>query len=152
MDISALRQDATEAAFDAFGIDVELLQGGSIAADKTVGGIWVQPVTATDLGGFDLQSDRPSRVLALKKIDAPKLGRGDLLRTQDGVGGRLKVFRVDAPVEIFSDHFRLQLVPDDTTTTRRGGGSKKEVSPDRKPHRPKPTPPPHELKGHGNDE
>ena len=142
--------DATGAAFDAFSIDVELLVGGSIAAAKTVGGIWVQPVTETDLGGFDLQSDRPSRVLALKRSDAPKITRGDRLRAEDGAGGRVRNFRVDAPVEIFSDHYRILVVPDDTITSRTVPSTGGKSAPDdRKPHqRPKPSHEPHEKDDH----
>ena len=153
MDISALRADATEIAFDAFGVDVELLVGGSITESKVVSGIWVQPVTTTDLGGFDVQSDRPSRVLALRRSDAPKITRGDRLRAGDGVGGRLKNFRVDAPVEIFSDHYRLSLVPDDATTSRASGASGKsepdrQPAPDRKPTDPQKPPPHTQLRDH----
>ena len=144
MDITGLRADATGAAFDAFAIDVELLQGGSIAETKTVGGIWTQPVTETDLGGLDVQSDRPSRILALRREDAPTITRGDRLRTRDGYNGRSRVFRVDGFHEIFSDHYRLSLVPDDTITSKVPAGGGKSV-PDRKPHeRPKPHPDPHE--------
>ena len=71
------------------------------------------------------------------------------MRTQDGVGGKVRNFRVDAPVEIFSDHYRLSLVPDDSHAARSGGSGKKEILPDRKPHRPKPsTLDPHGLKDH----
>ena len=152
MDITGLRADATGAAFDAFAIDVELLQGGSIAETKTVGGIWTQPTTQTELGGFDVQSDRPSYVLALKKADAPKVTRGDRVRAE--YGGRLRRFRVDGPLEIFSDHYRLQLVPDDTTAPPFGPSGKSipdhKPPPDRKPtddSKP-PGPDPHEVKDH----
>ena len=118
MSVVSLRQDATKAAFDAFGITVTL-RGRAMCrpefgdAMRTVQGIWVQPVTDTDLGGFDVQKDRPSRILALKRGDADGVKRGSELQAHDGYNGRLRVFRVDAPVEIFPDHVRLSLVPDD---------------------------------------
>ena len=147
MGIVDLRADALAASFDAFGQDVELLVGGSITESKVILGIWTQPTTQTELGGFDLQADRPSYILAVKKVDAPRITRGDRLRAK--YAGRMQGFRVDGPVEIFSDHFRLQLVPDDTAHTARGGGSGKKEVPDRKPHRPKPsTLDPHGLKDH----
>ena len=147
-----LRRDATEAAFDAFSIAVELLQGGSFSSSKVVSGIWVQPVTTTDLGGFDVQSDRPSRVLALRRSDAPRITRGDRLRAGDGVGGRLRNFRVDAPVEIFSDHYRLSLVPDNTAPPAGSSSGKslpdREPAPDRKPTGPQKPPPHPQLRDH----
>ena len=115
--IEALRADALAAAFDAFSIEVTLLAAGPFTSSKTVSGIWVQPVTDTDLGGFDLQSDRPSRILAVKRSEAEGINREARLQGPDGYGGAVRGFRVDAPVEIFSDHFRLTLVPDDTITS-----------------------------------
>ena len=130
--IEDLRADALAAAFHAFSIEVTLLLGGSITESKVILGIWTQPVTATDLGGFDVQSDRPSRILAVKRSAAPKITRGDRLRAEDGVGGPLRNFRVDGFSEIFSDHYRLTVVPDDTTTSGAPESGGKSV-PDRKP-------------------
>ena len=109
---------ALDAAFDAFGFDVTLLASGPFATSKKAEGIWVQPITETDLGGLDVQSDRPSRVLALKRSDAEGINRQAKLQAPDGVNGAVRNFRIDGQVEIFSDHYRVQLVPDDATVAR----------------------------------
>ena len=133
MSITGLREDSLAGAVDAFGVDVTVLAVGPFTEEKIVQGIWVQPVTATDLGGFDVQSDRPSRILALRRSDVQGINREARVRAGDGVGGRVRVFRVDAPVEIFSDHLRLSLVPDDASTAPASGTSRKKEAPDRKP-------------------
>ena len=112
--VGNLRTAATEAAFSAFGFDVVLLAAGPVTTEKTVDGIWVQPITETDLGSLDVQSDRPSRILAVKRADAPTMNRQVRVRCPDGVGGPVRGFRVDGQVEIFDDHYRVQLVPDES--------------------------------------
>ena len=58
----------------------------------------------------------------------------------------MRNFRVDAPVEIFSDHYRLSLVPDNTAPPAGSSSGKslpdREPAPDRKPTGPQ-KPPPH---------
>ena len=109
---SELHEDALESAFDAFGIDVTILAAGPNPTEKTVSGIWVQPITETDLGGLDVQSDRRSRVLAVKRSDVPGINREARVRVRDGYNGEERTFRVDGQVEIFTDHYRVQLVPE----------------------------------------
>ena len=86
--IEALRADALAAAFDAFSIEVTLLAAGPFTSSKVVSGIWVQPVTDTDLGGFDLQSDRPSRILAVKRSEAEGINREARLQGRTGTAVR----------------------------------------------------------------
>lgn len=109
-----LRADGLAIAFTAFGVPVEILSPlrGVVMAEIT--GVWVQPTTQTDLGGFDMQRASPSRILAVRRKEAPKMRRGYRLRTGDGVGGPVRNFRVDGFAEIFDDHYRLALVPDDS--------------------------------------
>ena len=110
---SELHEDALESAFNAFGIDVTILAAGPNPTEKTVSGIWVQPNTQTDLDGLGVQSVRPSRVLALRRAEIPgRVRRGLKLRCADGPGGPVRDFRIDGQVEIFDDHFRVQLVPE----------------------------------------
>ena len=109
---------ALNAAFYEFGFDVVLLAAGPFTTAKNAKGIWVQPITETDLGGLDVQSDRPSRVLALKRSDAEGINRKAKVQAPDGVGGIVRNFRIDGQVEIFSDHYRVQLVPDESAVAR----------------------------------
>ena len=150
MGIVELRADSLDAAFDAFGVDVELLVGATGEVSKAIQGIWTSPATETELGGFDLQSDRPSYILALKKADAPRITRGDRVRAK--YGGRMQVFRVAAPAEIFSDHFRWALVVEPSSGAASGSSGKSEPdhpAPDRKPTDPPKTgPDPHQVKDH----
>ena len=109
-----LRADSLAAAFAAFGVAVEVLSPSRGSLMGTITGVWVQPVTEVNLGGFNVQRSSPSRILAVRRKEAPKMRRGYRLRTGDGVGGPVRNFRVDGFAEIFDDHYRLALVPDDS--------------------------------------
>ena len=63
MSIRELRADATDAAFDSFGDDFELLATGPDAGPQPVREIWTRPGSKTGMGQLDVLAERPNRDL-----------------------------------------------------------------------------------------
>ena len=114
--LEGLRKMALDISFKSFGVPVTILPGGPYTKRRQIKGLWIREYTETEPGGLNVSSDVPDRRLAVKRSEAGEINRQTRLVTSDGMSGRIRAFRVDAPVEIFPDHFRLTLVPDDEIT------------------------------------
>ena len=97
---------AVDAGFDAFGRPFKNLDTGGDFV-----GIWTHSGgSEIDLGGQAIQSGRPARVLAVRSADAEDLRRGSKVSGPDGIGGRVREFRVDATDPQLDGTTRFELV------------------------------------------
>ena len=111
MSIRELRADATDAAFDSFGDDFELLATGPDAGPQPVREIWTRPGSKTGMGQLDVLAERPNRVLALRSGDARGVSRESRIRGADVVGDDFGTFRVDSIGNRGDGTYRLELTP-----------------------------------------